>query len=203
MYPSRFQLSELTAHLVSLLERRRGAFEAWDEKTEAALVAEARQALGEVHVAFRELADDEPYWARLEKALLTVALPRYLRLAREQDALERRRFGVWRGGDFIARAAYAGAGLVLAAVVWRTGLPKWIEPLPLSFFLFGPLVPDLQGWFARRRYRKTLATLVEEMQHEQADASSYQPLGLEAPSPISELGEPDQAKAPAGQQRTK
>ncbi len=187
VYPSRYQLAELSAHLVSLLERRRGAFERWDAGTEAALAEEAKRAIDEAEQGFKELADDAPYWQRLEQALLTVTLPRYLRLAKEQHALEQRKYDVWRGGDLISRAAYAALGIVTAAIVWRTAIPDWIEPLPLSFFVFGPLIPDLQAWFARRRYAKQLAALVEEMAAEQADARAYQPLGLDAPAPVAEV----------------
>ncbi|MBE2249482.1 MAG: hypothetical protein IAE78_08010 [Myxococcus sp.] len=179
VYPSQYHLPELTAHLVSLLERRRVAFDAWDEKAEAALLEAAREALSEAGKQFRELADDQPYWRRTTDALLGVALPRYLRLAKAQHELEKRGYGAWRGGDFISRASYAAVGLLLGVVVLRTAIPNWLEPLPLALFIGGPLIPDLQAWFAKRRYAKQLFALVEDMKAEDVERRVYQPLGID------------------------
>lgn len=179
VYPSQYQLPELTAHVVALLERRRAAFETWDEKTEAALLEEAKRALDEAGQQFREVADDPAYWRRTVELLMTVALPRYLRLAKEEHGLEQRKFDLWRGGDFFARAAFAVAGLVVGFVVLRTALPDWLEPIPLAFFIGGPLIPDAQVWLAKRRYAKQLAGLVDEMKAEAQDRRTYQPLGID------------------------
>jgi hypothetical protein len=181
VYPSHYQLAELTGHLVGVLERRRGAFTAWGPEAEDALLSEAKRAVAEARAAFFELADDPPYWARLERVLLEVAVPRYLRLAAAQDALERRGYDAWRGGDALSRLAFAGGGLLTAIVLWRTGLPRWLEPLPLSLFIAGPLVPDLQAWWSKRRYRQALAALLLDMAQEQEDGRAYQAL-----SPISD-----------------
>lgn len=179
VYPSQYQLPELTAHVVSLLERRRQAFDAWDEKTEAALRADAEAALDEAGQQFRELADDAAYWKRTRELVLSVALPRYFKLAREEHALEARKFDTWRGGDFVARAAFAVAGLVLGVIILRTPIPNWLEPIPLVLFIGGPLIPDLQTWWAKRRYGKQLLSLVEEMRAEAADQRAYAPLGID------------------------
>lgn len=182
VYPSRYQLAELTAHLVALLERRRGAFAHWDAETEAALRAEAARALDEARQQFLELADDPAYWARTASTLDTVALPRYFLLAKDQHELEGRAFGIWRAGDLLSRAAYAAAGLAAALVVWRTAIPDWFEPVPLALILLGPLIPDFQAGMAKRRYRKGLDGLIHEMAQEQVQQSTYQPLGLDEPS---------------------
>lgn len=179
VYPSQYQLPELTAHVVSLLERRRQAFDAWDEKAEAALRADAEAALDEAGRQFRELADDAAYWKRTRELVLSVALPRYFKLAREEQALEARKYDMWRGGDFLARAAYAAAGLVVGFIILRTPIPNWLEPLPLALFIGGPLIPDLQTWWAKRRYGKQLLELVEEMRAEAADQRAYAPLGID------------------------
>lgn len=179
LYPSQYQLHELTAHLVALLERRRAAVASWDEATEAAFLAEARGALAEAGTQFREVADDPHYWRQVSEQALTVALPRYLKLAREQHALEARKYGVWRGGDLLSRAVYAVGGLLAGVLLLRTGLPRAFELVPAAFFLGGPLIPDLQTWLARRRYAKALAGLVEDMRNEALDRAAYQPLGID------------------------
>ncbi len=175
---SRYSLPELTGHVVASLERRRAAFSEWNAQTEAALTADARATLTQAHAGFVELADDEGHWQRVEHTLLTVALPRYFQLAKTQFALEQAGYGAWRRGDAISRAAYAGLGLLLAAIVWRTAIPDWLEPLPLALFLGGPLLPDAQAWWAKRQYAKALAKLVDDMAQEEADSRQYQPLGL-------------------------
>lgn len=181
VYPTQFHLPEVTAHVVALLERRRLAFERWDEKAEAELAEEVDKALAEAGLRFAEVADDKPYWARLGQTLKDVALPRYFRLAKAQHALELTGYGAWRGGDFLSRAAYAGFGLLGAFVIWRTPIPDWMEPLPLAFFLGGPLLPDVQAWWHKRKYAKQLSHLVEDMRQEAVDTRAYQPL-----SPVDE-----------------
>lgn len=179
VYPKQYQLSELTAHVVALLERRRAAVEAWNEATEASLLDDAVGAMAEAGRQFLEIAADEAYWRRTTEQLLTVAVPRYLKLAKAEHELERRKYGVWRGGDLLSRSVYALGGLVVGALILRTAVPDWLEPIPLAFFIGGPLLPDLQVWFARRRYRRALRTLIEDMRDEAADTSTYLPLGID------------------------
>ena len=191
MYPSRYQLKELTAHLLGLLERRREAFPQWSPEVEAKLTETAREALAEAGRQFFEIADDRPYWSRIETAVLEVALPRYFVLARQQQALEARKYGVWRGGDFISRVAYGAAGALIALVVSRTVLPKFLELLPVALLVFGPLIPDLQLWAARRQWRKRLTGLIDEMGDEQLQRELYRP-----------LAEPDTLPAPKERERS-
>lgn len=188
VYPSQYQLPELTAHLVALLERRRAAFETWDDAAEATLREAAKEALDEAGRQFKEVADDAAYWQRTTETLLEVALPRYVRLAKDQHALEKRGYGAWRGGDLLSRVVYAGIGLIGGFIVLRTAVPDWFEPLPLALFIGGPLLPDAQAWFAKRRYAKQLLALVEDMKAEAIDRRAYQPLGIDE-------GAADEAKA--------
>ena len=183
MYPTRYQLQELTAHVVAALERRREGFTDWNAEVEQRLTDEAKSALAEAGRQFAEVADDKPYWEQLERTVLTAALPRYFRLAREQHQHEKNRYGLWRGGDVVSRAAYAAIGLVVAAVVFRTAIPDWLEPLPIAFFIGGPLLPDLQIWFAKRKYAAKLRALVEDMRDEATAREQYRPLMEESSEP--------------------
>jgi hypothetical protein len=185
VYPDRFRLPQVTEHVLAWLERRRPGFSAWSGEVEAQLTAEARQALEDVRRQFLEVADDRSYWERLEHSLFTVALPRYFQLAREHHALQRARYGLWRGGDVISRVTYTGAGLLAAVLIALTPVPDWLEPLPFAFILFGPFLPDMQESFFERRYRKHLTTLVEEMQVEQKQLETYRPLGDGLLEPVS------------------
>jgi hypothetical protein len=176
MYPSRFQLQELSAHVLGLLERRREAIKTWDADAEEKLLVTAREALVEAGKQFAELADDKPYWAKVERAVLEVAVPRYFKIARDQLALEAQKYGVWRGGDLVSRIVIGAAGAVVGLVMARTMLPKAFELLPLFAVVFGPLVPDVQFWAARRRWAKQLQRLCAEMGDEQLQQERYRPL---------------------------
>ncbi len=202
MYPTRYQLQELTGHVVAALERRREGFPEWNASVEARLTDEARTVLNEAGRQFAEVADDKPYWEQLERTVLTAALPRYFQVAKEQHHLEKTKYGLWRGGDVISRAAYAAVGLVVAAIVFRTAIPDWLEPLPLGFFIIGPLLPDIQTWFARRRYAAKLRALVDDMKEEAAAREQYRPLTEGTPSAVdAQVGSP-QSSGPAEKPKT-
>lgn len=185
MYPDRFRLPQVTEHVLAWLERRRPGYSEWGGEVEAQLTAEARQALADVGRQFLEMAEDRSYWERLEHSLFTVALPRYFQLAREHHALQRARYGLWRGGDVISRVSYTGAGVLAAVLIALTPVPDWLEPLPFAFILFGPFLPDMQESFFERRYRKQLATLVAEMHVEQRQLETYRPLDDGHVEPVS------------------
>lgn len=176
MYPERYQLPQLTAHLIAALERRRAAVTEWSPEVEKTLTLEARDVLIEAGRQFAELADDKAYWKRVEDAVNEVVLPRYFKLAKEEQASEKKKHGVWRGGDFISRAAYAAAGLLGALIIWRTPIPEYLEPVPLAFFIVGPMIPDLQLWWAKRSYKASLGELVEDMRAEAASKDLYRPM---------------------------
>lgn len=186
MYPNRYRLGELTAHVLGLLERRREGFAEWNDEAEAKLTEAAKEALREAGLQFAEIADDKAYWARIEHTVLTAVLPRYFQAAKAEHELEKQKFNLWRGGDFISRVAYGGAGLVAALIVWRTAIPDYLEPLPLAFFIGGPLLPDLQIWFAKRRYRARVRSVIESMHEEDSAREQYRPLMEGMPSPVDE-----------------
>lgn len=203
VYPDRYRLPSLTAHVLSLLENRREGITEWGPDAEAKLTAVAKEALDEAGRQFAELADDKPYWRKLEDTILTAVLPRYFKLAHEQLELEKKGYGLWRGGDLISRVAYGGSGLLAALIVWRTAIPDYLEPLPLAFFVLGPLLPDLQVWFARRKYTGKLRDVVTSMAEEIALRDQYRPLMEGTPSPIDERATGEQAPASSRDGRLK
>jgi hypothetical protein len=185
MYPDRYRLPEVTAHLLARLERRRPGFARMDAPAEAELAADAQRGLAEIGAQFREIADDPGYWPRVEASFLQVALPRYLRLARERHALEARRFDLWRGGDLTSRAAYALAGLAVGLLGVRVRLPLF-EVVAVLLFVLGPLIPDAQVWQHDRRHARALRAIVRDMQSEQATLQSYRTFETEEPQRLVE-----------------
>jgi hypothetical protein len=186
VYPDRYRLPQLTAHVLSLLEHRREGFETWNDEAEAKLTEVAREALAEAGRQFAEVADDKTYWSKLEQTVLTAVLPRYFRLAKEEHQLEQDKFHLWRGGDLISRVVYGSSGLIAAVIVWRTAIPNYLEPLPLAFFVLGPLLPDLQVWFAKRKYTKKVGAIIEAMAEEAELREQYRPLMEGLPSPVDQ-----------------
>jgi hypothetical protein len=176
-YPVQFQASAIAAHLISRLERRRASFEQLDENAQVQLTAEADGVLAQANAQFKEMADDEVYWAQTEAAVREVALGRYLKLAKEQNALENSGFGAWRRGDFVSRAAYAGLGLLAGLIIIRTPIPDWLEFLPVALFVFGPLIPDFQAARAKRKYTRALENVVKDLEQESIEQRTYAPVG--------------------------
>lgn len=202
MYPSRYRLQELTAHVVAALERRREGVTDWNADAEAKLTEEARTVLAEAGKQFAEVADDKAYWERTERTILSVALPRYFVLAKEEHAAAKDKYGIWRGGDLVSRVAYAIGGLVTSALVVRFGKIVWLDVAPIAFFIGGPLLPDVQIWNAKRKYRNKLGALVEDMREEAEARDQYRPMMEGAPAAIDDRPT-EQAKAPPDVQKTK
>jgi hypothetical protein len=186
VYPSRYRLAELTEHVLALLERRREGYAEWNAEAEAKLTEAATEALAEAGRQFAEVADDKPYWKRIEETVLEAVLPRYFQAAKAEHELEKNKFNLWRGGDFISRVAYGGVALAAALVIWRSPIPDYLEALPLTFFVGGPLLPDLQIWFAKRRYRQKLGAVIESMREEDSAREQYRPLMEGMPSAVDE-----------------
>lgn len=178
MMPTKYRLENVGRFLVEAFERTRPGLAAWTPEVEQALQAEAEADLEQMERQCRELGVDDPaYWARVRGALKTVLLPRYAALAREEIALSLRDYGLWRGGDLVARLAFAVAGLLLGALAvaipWIPVTEKWV---PWALFVAGPLLPDLYFWWYRRRYRKKLEALVSDLEQAGRSLDLYRPL---------------------------
>jgi hypothetical protein len=179
MYTERFSIPFLAGVLISAAERQRPGLGPWNEKAQEHIRSLFESELAQMKRQFFELFDDSAYWEKVERTLLDVCLPRYCALAQKQTELERRDYGLWRGGDLIARGAYAAAGLLVGIIMVK--LP--FIPIPQTWDLFafvtmlaGPFVPDAQIWWYRRRHRKELEAIVADMQQAEEQLRLYQPL---------------------------
>jgi len=179
MYTERYSLPFLAGVLISALERRRPGLGPWTAATREELKKIFDAELAEMRRRFFELFDDKSYWERVEKSLVDTCFPRYCALAEKQTQLEGKDYGLWRGGDLIARGTYAGAGLVIGILMVK--LP--FIPIPQTWDLFAfatmlgaPLIPDVQVWLHKRRYRKGLEAVVKDMKEAEDQLKLYQPL---------------------------
>jgi hypothetical protein len=178
MVPEKYRLESVGRFLIESFEHRRPGLEAWTPAVEEKLRADAEVELSQMERQCRELGVDDPdYWKRVRGALQTVLLPRYGALARAEIALSRRDYGLWRGGDLVARMTFAAAGLVLGALA--VAIPfipvteKWV---PWALFIAGPFLPDAYFWWYRRRYRRSLEGLLADLARAGSSLDTYRPL---------------------------
>lgn len=148
------------------LEHRRRSLER--DELEFRLRETAKAKLKQIKAAYDEFGGSPAYWAALEKEVLETALPQYTDAAEKMNALERDGYGVWRGGDPVARFVFALAGLFVGSII--IALP--FVPLFEGMFAFaltaaGAVFPEINRYTHERRHYRTLNRLV-------SDAAQYQ-----------------------------
>ncbi len=178
MVPAKYGLAAIGSHLVSLFEVRRPAIARFDEEARSLLQREAEEALEQMEKQCCELGIDVPrHWKRAREVVKSVLLPRYLALAKAENAAAANDYGLWRGGDLIARGAFALFGLVLGALlVWIPWIPIYEKWVPWALFVLGPFLPDAYLWWYRRKHEKKLDKLVEDLAREGETLDAYRPL---------------------------
>jgi len=178
MVPAKYGLAAIGEHLVSLFEVRRPAISHFDEEARSLLRREAEEALDQMEKQSRELGfDAPPHWKRAREVVTSVLLPRYLVLAKAENEAAAKDYGLWRGGDLVARGAFALAGLVLGALlVWIPWIPVYEKWVPWALFVLGPFLPDAYLWWYRRKHEKKLEALVEDLGREGETLDAYLPL---------------------------
>ena len=193
MVPEKHRLAAVGKFLLEAFERRRPGLTAWTPEVERELLVEAEGSLQEMERQCRELGIDDPvHWKKARGAIAAVLIPRYAALAKEEIELVRAEYHLWRGGDLVARLAFAGAGLVLGVLAveipWIPVTEKWV---PWVLFLAGPLLPDAQLWFFKKRHQRRLQALVDDLAKADLSLDTYRPLSELQRA----LGEPVEAPA--------
>lgn len=147
-------------------EHRRRGFD--DDEAEEQLLRVARAKLAKIKKAYDEFGGSPSYWSVLETEVLETAMPQYIQAAREMTALERANFGIWRGGDPLARFAFALGGLFIGSFLIALPFIKIVEAM-FAFALagLGFVYPELKRFTHERRHFRLLNRLV-------ADATAYQ-----------------------------
>jgi hypothetical protein len=201
MVPEKYRLAAVGRFLLEQFELRRPGIRQWSPQAEAALRRDAESELQLMEKQLRELGmDDERYWQRIRRALDEILLPRYAALASGEIELANRNYGIWRGGDLIARATFALAGFILGIICVEVPyIPITAKWFPAVLLVLGPLFPDVVMWLHRRRWRSRLEALVADLHRASATLETYRPLSelthvLEMPSPVSELPEPHKVR---------
>ena len=160
-----FTARRLATEILAGLERRRPSL--LDDETSVRAAMEAALLPVRREYASRELP--AVYLTALEQELLASIPTRWLDSARQFTADERRHFGIWRGGDVIARLSFlAVGGLVGAFIVWAPFIPIWEKWLPIPLAIAAWYLPDLQASWHRRRYARRLGEIVLSLETAQA-----------------------------------
>jgi hypothetical protein len=177
-------------------EHRRRGFD--DQELDQQLIATARAKLAKIKAAYDEFGASPGYWQALETEVLKTAMPQYMVAAREMNALERAKYGVWRGGDPLARIAFALGGLVLAWLLFFIPFVRMFEAAwMVAFIATGFFFPDIKRFTHERRHTKLLNRLVAEAAAYQQNAKLHymtttdirESFALNAPQLPSERGE--------------
>ncbi|HEU4889233.1 MAG TPA: hypothetical protein VFV49_15205 [Thermoanaerobaculia bacterium] len=147
-------------------EHRRRGFD--DDEAEEGLMRIARNKLAKIKQAYDEFGGAPAYWKVLETEVLETAMPQYIAGAREMTALERSNFGIWRGGDPVARFAFALSGLGIGTLLLVFPFLKLVEAmLALALAFLGGIYPEIKRYTHERRHFRLLNRLV-------VDATRYQ-----------------------------
>ena len=117
MLPEKYRLAAVGRFLLEQFELRRPGIREWSPQIEASLRQDAESELQLMEKQVREIGiDDATYWQRVRRALDEILLPRYAALATGEIELAKRDYGIWRGGDLVARATFALAGFILGII---------------------------------------------------------------------------------------
>ena len=158
-------IEEYTAQAVAMdvlehLERRRPAIV--DDARQ--IDAEIDKALEPVRRSYRDSELPPVYLAALEQELKSALPVRWKNVAAPFTAEERRGFGLWRGGDVVARLTYVFGGLVLGGlIVAAPFIPIWEKWFPFALSIAAWWLPDLQLRGRRKRYALALGEIVKQL----------------------------------------
>lgn len=164
-----YDLGNVVFVVLEECEHRRRGFE--DEDFSKQLLRVAREKLGKIKKAYDEFGGSQGYWSALEKEVLETAMPQYIAAAREMNALEQSKFGIWRGGDPAARIAFALGGLLIGGIIITLPFFPIIERMfALALGVIGFIYPELKRYTHERRHFRVLNRLVTEATQYQQNA---------------------------------
>jgi len=178
MVPEKYRLAAVGRFLLEQFELRRPGVREWTPQIEASFRQQAEAELVQMERQLKEMEIDDPqYWQRVRRVVDDIVLPRYAKVVNDEIALAKRDYGIWRGGDLVARGTFALAGFILGIIAVEVPyIPIEAKWFPAVTLLAGPFFPDLiQGWY-RWRYRRKLDELVRDLDAVSGTLETYRPL---------------------------
>lgn len=160
-----FSAERVTVQVLQHLERRRAAI-VYDEDKVQAAVAEA---LTPVRQSYEEAELPPAYLAGLEEEVRAAVPAAWRAVAVPFTEQERSDFGLWRGGDPVARITYVFLGLLIGGVcVALPFIPIWEKWFPFALAFGAYWLPTLQVAWHRRRYAGALGAIAVRLSGAQA-----------------------------------
>jgi hypothetical protein len=151
-----FAAERVALKVLEHLERRREDV----VSDEAAVKREVEEALVPIRRAYEEAMLPPSYLEALLGEIRKTVPAAWQRVAAVYTDRERREFGLWRGGDPVARLAYVAAGLVLGGlIVAAPFIPIWEKWLPLALAVAAWWLPDVQVRWHKRKYARALGRI--------------------------------------------
>ena len=165
MYNTSVVLPEFSAERVTLevldhLERRRA-----DIAGDRALVdKEVTEALALVEKNYRDAELPIVSLEGLKKEISAFVPSAWQAIAKPYSDKESREFGLWRGGDPVARLVYVFIGLVIGGLcVEAPFIPIWEKWFPFALAALSWWLPDAQVTWQKRRYARALGGIVNRV----------------------------------------
>jgi len=169
---SSFDYANVIFAVLQDCEHRRRSFS--DEKAAEAITECAREKLARIRQSYLEGMGSRAYWKELEKEILETVIPQYVPAAIEQNRKERGAYGVWRGGDLLARFGFALAGLVIGGIILALPfIPIFEKAVAFVLAAAGWFYPDMIRMMHERRHYKVLNRLVVEGEAYQRNRARY------------------------------
>ncbi|HEX2572842.1 MAG TPA: hypothetical protein VH877_25045 [Polyangia bacterium] len=164
-----FSAERVTLQVLQHLERRRAAIVHDEDKVQAAVA----DALVPVRRSYEEAELPPAYLTGLEEEVRAAVPAAWHAVAAPYTELERRDFGLWRGGDPVARITYVFLGLLLGGIcVALPFIPIWEKWFPFALAFAAYWLPTLQMAWHRRRYAGALGAIAVRLGGAQAALDS-------------------------------
>jgi hypothetical protein len=178
MVSDKYRLDAVGRYLLEQFELRRPGLREWTPLVEASMRQQAEAEIVQMERQLKELEIDDPqYWQRVRRVIDDILLPRYAKAATEEIALQKRDYGIWRGGDLVARGAFALVGFILGIIAVEVPyIPIEAKWFPAVLLVAGPMFPEAVMWWYRWRYRKKLDALVRDLAKAGVTLDTYRPL---------------------------
>lgn len=140
-------------------EHRRRSFA--DDEFESRTLECASEKLATIKKSYDEFSGSASYWEGLQKEVMTVIVPQYITTAHDITQRERRGYGVWRGGDVLARFVFALIGLTIGGIIIELPfIPIFERMFAFVLTFFGFIYPELVRFMYERRHTRVLNQLV-------------------------------------------
>ncbi len=155
-----FSAAKVTLQVLEHLERIRARIVG----DEALVLAEVKEALVPIRKAYEESQLPLPYYEGLEQEIVGFVPGEWRSVALGYTGKEQREFGLWRGGDPVARITYVFVGLLIGGLcVELPFIPIWEKWFPFLLAFSAWWLPNAQVAFHKRRYARALGGISVKM----------------------------------------